>query len=427
MLHPEWSYQAVIYEMNVRQLTPEGTLRAAAAKLAFLKELGIDAVWLMPICPIGVESRKGTLGSYYSIRDYCAVNPELGTLADFDAFVAEAHRLGLKVLLDWVANHTSRDARWLSERPASWYERDSSGAAVIPCDWSDTAKLNYAEPGVWEDQASAMEFWIREHGVDGFRCDMAMLVPIAFWNATARRLRALKPDLFLLAEAEQPNLFEQGAFDACYAWEMHHLMNDVAAQRVRVTSLRDYLYADQHRYPEWAMRLSFTTNHDENSWNGTEFTRLGAARAVMTLFTFVVPRGLPLLYTGQEIGYDHSFSFFDRDPIPAERYHENEHTQFLRRLTSLRHANAALASGGRGGKLLEIRNNAEDCLMILVREVSGNRVIAVMNLSPYRIHADYYTGIYAGMYTDAMTGCAYEFRGRVEEDMEPWSWRILTR
>ena len=142
-----------------------------------------------------------------------------------------------------------------------------------------------------EDQASAMEFWIREHGVDGFRCDMAMLVPIAFWNATARRLRALKPDLFLLAEAEQPNLFEQGAFDACYAWEMHHLMNDVAAQRVRVTSLRDYLYADQHRYPEWAMRLSFTTNHDENSWNGTEFARLGAARAVMTLFTFVVPRG----------------------------------------------------------------------------------------------------------------------------------------
>lgn len=427
MLHPEWSYQAVIYEMNVRQLTPEGTLRAAAGRLAFLKELGVDAVWLMPVYPIGRVSRKGSLGSYYSISDYCAVNPELGTMADFDAFVAEAHRLGLKVLLDWVANHTSRDARWVSERPASWYERDAVGEPAVPWDWTDTAKLNYGERAVWEGQAEAMEFWVRDHGVDGFRCDMAMLVPVEFWNETSRRLRALKPDLFLLAEAEEQNLFEQGAFDACYAWEMHHLMNDVAAQRVRVTSLRDYLYADRGRYPEWAMRLTFTSNHDENSWNGTEFKRMGAAREIMALFTFVVPRGLPLIYTGQEIGYDHSFAFFDRDPIPAERYHANAYTEFYRRLTTLRHTNPALACGGRGGGLVEIRNNAEDCLMILVREVDGNRVIAVMNLSPYTIHTDYYTGIYAGMYTDLVTGRPYEFRGRVEEDMAPWSYRVLTR
>lgn len=427
MLHPEWSYQAVIYEMNVRQLTPEGTLRAAAGRLAFLKELGVDAVWLMPVYPIGRVSRKGSLGSYYSISDYCAVNPELGTMADFDDFVAEAHRLGLKVLLDWVANHTSRDARWVTERPASWYERDAAGQPAVPWDWTDTAKLNYGERGVWEGEAEAMEFWVRDHAVDGFRCDMAMLVPVEFWNETSRRLRALKPDLFLLAEAEEQNLFEQGAFDACYAWEMHHLMNDVAAQRVRVTSLRDYLYADRGRYPEWAMRLTFTSNHDENSWNGTEFKRMGAAREIMALFTFVVPRGLPLIYTGQEIGYDHSFAFFDRDPIPAERYHANAYTEFYRRLTALRHANPALACGGRGGALVEIRNNAEDCLMILVREVDGNRVIAVMNLSPYTIHTDYYTGIYAGMYTDLVTGRPYEFRGRVEEDMAPWSYRVLTR
>ena len=128
MLHPEWSYQAVLYEMNVRQLTAEGTLRAAAAKLGFLCDMGIDAVWLMPVYPIGVEGRKGSLGSYYSVRDYCAVDPCLGTMEDFDAFVAEAHRLGMKVLLDWIANHTARDARWVTEKPASWYERDASGA-----------------------------------------------------------------------------------------------------------------------------------------------------------------------------------------------------------------------------------------------------------------------------------------------------------
>ena len=425
--HPEWSYGAVLYEMNVRQLTPEGTLRAAAARLEFLRDLGVDAVWLMPIYPIGEKNRKGTLGSYYSIRDYCAVNPELGTMDDFDDFVAEAHRLGMKVLMDWVANHTSRDARWIAGKPASWYERDASGEPAVPWDWTDTAKLDYANRDVWEAQAAAMEFWIARHAVDGFRCDMAMLVPIGFLLYAAARLRRVKPDLFLLAEAEQRNLFDDGVFDACYGWEMHHLLNDVAQQRVRVTALRDWLRADRGRYPRSAMRLAFTSNHDENSWNGSEFARMGAARGIMAAFTFVVPGGLPLIYTGQEVGYDHSFAFFDRDPIPAESYRANAYTEFYRRLTELRHANPALAAGGRGGDMVEISNNAEDCLMTFVREVPGNQVVAVMNLSPYAIETDYYTGIYAGMYTDALTGRPSELRGHVVEPMGPWSYRILTR
>lgn len=425
--HPEWSYGAVLYEMNVRQLTPEGTLRAAAARLEFLRDLGVDAVWLMPIYPIGEKNRKGTLGSYYSIRDYCVVNPELGTMDDFDDFVAEAHRLGMKVLMDWVANHTSRDARWIAGKPASWYERDASGEPAVPWDWTDTAKLDYANRDVWEAQAAAMEFWIARHAVDGFRCDMAMLVPIGFWQYAAARLRRVKPDLFLLAEAEQRNLFDDGVFDACYGWEMHHLLNDVAQQRVRVTALRDWLRADRGRYPRSAMRLAFTSNHDENSWNGSEFARMGAARGIMAAFTFVVPGGLPLIYTGQEVGYDHSFAFFDRDPIPAESYRANAYTEFYRRLTELRHANPALAAGGRGGDMVEISNNAEDCLMTFVREVPGNQVVAVMNLSPYAIETDYYTGIYAGMYTDALTGRPSELRGHVVEPMGPWSYRILTR
>ena len=425
--HPEWSYGAVLYEMNVRQLTPEGTLRAAAARLEFLRDLGVDAVWLMPIYPIGEKNRKGTLGSYYSIRDYCAVNPELGTMDDFDDFVAEAHRLGMKVLMDWVANHTSRDARWIAGKPASWYERDASGEPAVPWDWTDTAKLDYANRDVWEAQTAAMEFWIARHAVDGFRCDMAMLVPIGFWQYAAARLRRVKPDLFLLAEAEQRNLFDDGVFDACYGWEMHHLLNDVAQQRVRVTALRDWLRADRGRYPRSAMRLAFTSNHDENSWNGSEFARMGAARGIMAAFTFVVPGGLPLIYTGQEVGYDHSFAFFDRDPIPAGSYRANAYTEFYRRLTELRHANPALAAGGRGGDMVEISNNAEDCLMTFVREVPGNQVVAVMNLSPYAIETDYYTGIYAGMYTDALTGRPSELRGHVVEPMGPWSYRILTR
>lgn len=421
--HPAWSRQAVVYEMNVRQLTAEGTLRAASERLHFLHSLGIDCIWLMPVYPIGECNRKGSLGSYYSIRDYCAVNPELGTMADFDAFIAEAHRLGMKVLLDWVANHTARDARWVSEKPADWYERDAEGEPAVPWDWTDTAKLNYANSEVWRAQAEAMEFWLREHAVDGFRCDMAMLVPIEFWEQTSRRLREVKPDLFLLAEAEQPDLFSQGGFNACYGWELHHLMNDVAQQKCRLTAIRDWLHADRKNYPDWAIRLAFTSNHDENSWSGSEFSRMGDAREAMAAFTFVVPHGLPLIYTGQEVGYDHSFAFFDRDPIPE--YRENGFSEFYRRLAALRHANPALASDG--GAVVELTNNAGDCLLTFVREAEENKVFVAMNLSPYTIQTDYYTGIYAGMYTDAMSGGEYELRGHVRELMAPWSYRILTR
>ena len=284
--------------------------------------LGVDAVWLMPVYPIGVEAgRKGSLGSYYSVRDYCAVDPCLGTMEDFDAFVAEAHRLGMKVLLDWIANHTARDARWVTEKPASWYERDASGAPAVPWDWTDTAKLNYAEREVWRAQGDAMEFWVREHGVDGFRCDMAMLVPIEFWNETAQRLRRVKPGLFMLAEAEETVPFRRREPSTpAMRGEMHHLMNDVAQQRVRVTSLRDYIYADRRRLspirpcgwpsPPTTTRIRGTARSSP---------ALGAAREIMAVFTFVVPRGLPLIYTGQEIGYDHSFAFFDRDPISRLR------------------------------------------------------------------------------------------------------------
>jgi len=427
MKHPAWAYDAVLYEMNVRQLTPEGTLRAAMDKLEFLRDAGVSAVWLMPVYPIGREGRKGSLGSYYSVRDYCAVNSELGTMADFDAFVQRAHRLGMKVLLDWVANHTARDARWVKEKPADWYERDAQGEPCVPWDWTDTAKLNYANEEVWRGQIDAMRFWVERHAVDGFRCDMAMLVPIGFWQQAARELRALKPDLFLLAEAEEPNLFWEDAFDACYGWKVHHLLNDIARQRCRLWPLHDWLRADRGSYPRSAIRLMFTSNHDENSWNGTEFERMGAAAEIMSVLTFLWPQGLPLLYTGQEVGYDHSFAFFDRDPIPAGAYRENDTTRLYRRLAALRRANPALKSGELGGELIELHTNAEDCLLVPVREAERNRVLALLNLSPYTVHADFNTGIYAGEYADGFTGERVVLPPHVECDMAPWSYRILTR
>ena len=416
-----WS-KAVLYEMNIRQLTPEGTFEAAAKHLPFLRDLGVDAVWLMPPYPIGKEGRKGALGSYYSVQDYCDVNPEFGTLEQFDEFVAEAHRLGMKVLLDWVANHTARDARWLREKSYDWYERDAQGAAAVPWDWTDTAKLNYANHDVWRGQIDAMLYWIENRAIDGFRCDMAMLVPIEFWQEVSAALHAVKPDVFMLAEAEELNLFDR-AFNACYAWEMHHLLCDIARGCCRVDALRRYIYTDRERYPQSALRMMFTSNHDENSWSGSEFTRMGDAVKVMVALTFVLPQGLPLIYTGQEVGYDHSFEFFDRDPLPSLK--PNEWSDFYRTLAALKHRSAALDSGENGGSFVEIRNNAEDCLMTFVREKENSRVVCIMNVSPWHIHTDYHTGIYAGEYRDSFTGEKVVLHEHVERDMSPWSFEII--
>ena len=422
--HAQWSYSAVLYEMNIRQLTPEGTFRAAEKKLDFLREMGIDAIWLMPIYPIGEQGRKGSLGSYYSIRDYKDVNSEFGTMEDFDSFVAKAHSLGMKVLLDWVANHTARDAKWLHAKPADWYEREADGTAKVPWDWTDTAKLNYSNHDVWRGQIDAMRFWIEQHAVDGFRCDMAMLVPIEFWQQATEVLRAIKPDIFMLAEAEQQNLFDR-AFDMCYAWEIHHLMCDIARGERRVWDLRNKIYANRENYPASAMRMMFTSNHDENSWSGSEFYRFGDAREVMTALSFVWEGAMPLIYTGQEVGYDHSFAFFDRDHIPAELYQPNDDTELYRRLIALKHSEAALQAGERGGRMIEIENNAKDCMMTFVREVGDSRVVAIMNLSPYTIHANYNNGIYAGEYTNALTGEKVLLPLHLEQDIEPWGYTLL--
>lgn len=424
--NPEWSYSAILYEMNIRQFTTEGTFRAASERLPFLRSIGIDAIWLMPIYPIGEEDRKGSLGSYYSIRDYKGVNPEFGSEADLRDFITKAHALGIKILFDWVANHTARDARWISERPLDWYERDSEGRAKVPWDWSDTAKLNYANREVWRGQIDAMRYWVEQFGIDGFRCDMAMLVPIEFWQEASAELHAIKSDIFMLAEAEEDNLFE-GAFNMSYQWNIHHIMCDIAKGARRVWDMRNAMHAERQRYPREAMRLSFTSNHDENSWSGSEQSRFGRALEVMTAMTFLMPSTMPLIYTGQEVGYDHSFAFFDRDPIPEEVYKEGYATELYRRLADLKHSQRALDSGERGGDVIEIENNAKDCMMTFVREVADSRVVAIVNLSPYTIHADFRTGIYAGKYRDAISGERVVLDEHVERDIAPWHYQILVK
>ena len=360
---------SVVYEMNVRQYTPEGTFAAAQQELPRLAELGVDILWLMPIYPIGVDGRKGPLGSYYAVKNYCDVNPEFGTLADFDNFLAEAHRLGLRVVLDWVANHTSPDNVWVTERPADWYERDAEGNTTFTADWSDTANLNYENHDVWNGMAGAMRFWM-ERGIDGFRCDMACEVPLEFWQEAISGLRADYPNMYMLAEGEEPLLHTLSGFNSSYSWELHHMMNAIARGEQNIPELLAYLEKDAARHPAEAFRLMFTSNHDENSWAGTEFERMGDAAKLMAVLTFTLPGGQPLIYTGQEMGWNKRFEFFQRDPVPA--WEKNEYFDFYKELIAIRHANPALAAGANGGAFEVV--SAEDSVLVFTRTLPNNKV-----------------------------------------------------
>lgn len=375
----DWA-NTVVYEMNVRQYTPEGTFAAAQKELPRLQELGVDIVWLMPIYPIGIEGRKGTLGSYYAISDYQAINPEFGTLADFDAFLAEAHRLGLKVIIDWVANHTSPDARWVTESPASWYERDEKGGLTYTADWSDTANLNYEDEGMRKAMQEAMLFWLKR-GVDGFRCDMVCEVPLTFWEETIKTFKVEYPDIFMLAEGEEPLLQSQCGFHSSYSWELHHMMNAIARGEQNINDLVAYIKKDITRHPVGSYRLMFSSNHDENSWAGTEFERMGDAAKAMAVLTFTLPGGQPLIYTGQEMGWNHRFQFFEKDPIPA--WEENGYTDFYRELIAFKHSNPALAAGIGHGEFNIV--STDDNTLVFTRSVPGNTVeVSVQLEAPWR-------------------------------------------
>ena len=360
---------SVVYEMNIRQYTPEGSFAAAQKELPRLQELGIDILWLMPIHPIGVKERKGTLGSYYAIADYKAINPEFGTMEDFENFLAEAHKLGFRVILDCVANHTSPDAKWIYECPADWYVRDENGNTVVNYDWYDIAELNYDKREVWDAMADQMRFWM-EKGVDGFRCDMACEVPFEFWQETIAGLRADYPGMYMLAEGEEPRLHTVSDFDASYAWELHHLLNSIARGEKNIPELLEYIQKDAANNPADAFRLMFTSNHDENSWAGTEFERMGDAAKLMAVLTFTLPNGQPLNYTGQEMGWNKRFEFFEKDPIPI--WEKNEFFDFYKGLIKLRHENPALAAGDKGGAFEVV--SAEDSVLIFTRTLPDNNV-----------------------------------------------------
>ena len=255
---PERTNASNIYEVNIRQYTPEGTLKAFEAHIPRLKETGIDILWLMPIFPISEKNRKGTMGSYYAVANYTEVNPEFGTKEDLKSVIKTAHDNGMLLILDWVANHTGWDNPWITEHP-EWYTKDSTGdiTHTVGTDWTDVADLNYDNKDMREAMKDALKYWVQEFDVDGYRCDVAGMVPVDFWNNVRAELDSIKP-VFMLAEAEQLDLHEK-AFDMGYAWHFHHIMNQIAAGKQNADSLRSYFEHATEEYPQRIYRMSFTS------------------------------------------------------------------------------------------------------------------------------------------------------------------------
>jgi alpha-amylase len=408
---------AVIYEANIRQYSPEGTLNAFTTAIPELKKLGVKILWLMPVFPIGLEKRKEGLGSYYAVKDYKAINPEFGNLDDYKKLVATAHQNGIYVIQDWVANHTAWDHAWVKEHP-DYYATDKDGKMISPFDWTDVVKLNYANQNMRKAMVDDMGFWLKEAGIDGFRCDVAMEVPRDFWDNTRAELNKIKP-VFMLMEAEQPDLMEK-AFDMQYAWDEHHIMNDVAKGKKSVKDLDTYYANRKVKYTKEDIDMHFTSNHDENSWNGTEYERMGDAVETFAVLTYLTP-GMPLIYNGQEYDFNKRLKFFVKDEITKTK---GKMFSVYEKLGKLKNNNVALNGGKNPASYRRMTTTNDEKVLAFAREKAGKKVVFIANLTNTNQEAIVPVG---GNLTNYMTGEIVVERKENKVYLKPWEYLILVK
>jgi glycosidase len=352
--HHDWSYNLCLYEVNVRQYTSSGTFADFETHLDRLEDLGVGILWFMPIHPIGLQNRLGSLGSYYSVRDYYGVNPEFGTLDDFIALVDSIHERGMYVLMDWVGNHTSWDNSLTLTHP-EWYVKDDNGNFVPPpgTNWSDVIQLDYSKQGLRDYMIDAMKFWLDTADVDGFRCDAVSFMPLDFWTTAIAELKNVKPGIFILAE-DSGTQYHTAGFDMTYAWEYHGFGNGILVNIVAGSNnanvLNTFLTQENINYPAPYYRMYFTSNHDENSWYGTVFEQFGDAAEIFAVLTSTL-RSMPLIYSGQEAGLNQRLAFFDKDQIIWQFHPFGE---IYKSLLHLKKKNKALWNGADGGQLQRI-------------------------------------------------------------------------
>ena len=386
---------AVIYEANIRQYSPEGTFDEFTKDIPEIKKLGVKVIWLMPIFPISETKRKATggadskfasefpkeeqsryLGSYYAVSDFTKINPEFGDIEDFRTLVSTAHEHGIYVILDWVPNHTGWDHTWLQTNP-EFYTQNEKGEVVHPkdTDWTDTADLNYDNLAMRTQMIADMKYWLKNENIDGFRCDVAGSVPLDFWQDAIPKLRAEK-NIFMLAEAWEPALLKDTLFDMAYAWDGHHLLNNLANGEKNVSDLKTYMQTTYNeRYEKDDILMNFVTNHDENSWNGTIQERMGIKAEMLTALSYVLP-GMPLIYSGQEYDLNHRLKFFEKDSIPKTK---GKTFAFLTKLGALKNTNSAL-NGGKEKAIFEVLKSAND-VFVLKRTKGDKTLLYLANFS----------------------------------------------
>ncbi|EZH72154.1 alpha-amlyase [Aquimarina atlantica] len=408
---------AVIYEANIRQYSEEGTFSAFTKDIPVLKKLGVKVLWIMPIYPISTTKSKGSLGSYYAVSDYTKVNPEFGTIEDFRALVKTAHDNGIYVILDWVANHTGWDHVWLKEHP-EYYTKDKNGAITHTegTDWTDVADLNYDNQEMREQMKNDMLYWLKEEGVDGFRCDVAGMVPVDFWDRTVAEFKKIKP-VFMLAEGWEPELLEN-AFDIGYGWDTHHKMNDIAQGKANVAEWDKRMTQIDTMYAKDDILMNFTSNHDENSWNGTVEERMGEAKEMFAALTYLAP-GMPLIYSGQEYDMDKRLLFFEKDTIIKK---QGKFFPLYEKLGALKNTNPALHGGKNAASYTRIKTSNDTNVLAFLREKDGHKVVFIANMTKQPIT---FTLAYEGKFTDYLSGETIEASSDAAYEFAAWQYQIL--
>ncbi len=418
---PGWVKNATIYELNIRQFSEEGSFKAIEGQLPRLKKMGIDIIWLMPVHPIGEVHRKGTLGSYYSVKDYYGISAEFGTEQDFRNLVSAIHQQGMYVIIDWVANHTSWDNEIVEQHP-EWYRksRKDTFQSTRWRDYDDIIELDYSHQELREYMTDALKFWVKEYDIDGYRCDIASFVPIDFWENVRTELDTIKP-VFMLAEAEDRELHRK-AFDATYNWTLWNILHQIAMNERSVKTLTEaYIAEHVSIFPKEGIRLNFIDNHDKNSWEGNPQSNFGDALDAATVFT-VMMDGMPLIYNGQEAGQNRSLEFFEKDPIQW-KFHKNE--TLYTTLFMLKHNNQALWNGGHGGEMVRIMNDRMDHVISFVREKNGDKVMTFINFSKESLIVQFDTSFDMGRYTHLFTGAYQGVSDTLILTMEPWEYVVL--
>lgn len=379
--------------------------------------MGVETLWFMPITPIATEKRLGTLGSYYACSDYTSTNPEYGTIKDFTNLVKAAHKLGLKVLIDWVANHTGYGHTWTKTHP-EYYKTNSEGEFFDLHGWMDVIDLDYTNRDMQRSMIEAMTFWVKTCNIDGFRCDMAHLVPLNFWRQARRWLDTIKP-LFWLAECEEANYHE--VFDATYRWRMLHAMEAYSQGKMGIKGLDEVLYHYQDHFPSTAIPLYFTTNHDENSHSGSEYERMGNAATTFSVLCCTL-NGIPLIYSGQELPNKNRLRFFDKDPIQWNGRFELH--DFFKTLFQVRKTNPAMEVNNKAVYTYRLNTDAPN-VFAFIRKTTTHSVLVILNLSHEDSWFEMRDARAHGHFKEVFTGKAYHFKYQVWFEMKPWQYWVM--